>query len=184
MVEHADRLRRVDEQSLRELGIRPRLGDDTGATVQADVGLVSFDDGIERRDRRSPFRSEWSQAHARATVSRIAPSRASHAPRGHDRGQPSGFGPSGGKDFPLGVAQGSGRRPRRVLGGTRPDHSYPTSAITPDFRGTGGERRTLHWYGSGCTNAHAAHRCGRKGRPTVARRPNWGHLTSSMSKYD
>ena len=46
------------------------------AVVRADLGLVGLDDEVERlADRRSPSRSGWSPARARATASRRAPSR-------------------------------------------------------------------------------------------------------------
>ena len=44
-----DRLGGVGEQRLLELGIDPGLGDDAGAVVRADLGLVGLDDGVERR---------------------------------------------------------------------------------------------------------------------------------------
>ena len=44
----ADRLGGVGEQRALELGIDPGLGDDAGADVRADLGLVGLDDEVER----------------------------------------------------------------------------------------------------------------------------------------
>src|SRR4051794_12805969 len=48
MAERADRLGAILQQRLLERRIGPGLGDDAGAIVGADPGLIGLDDGIER----------------------------------------------------------------------------------------------------------------------------------------
>ena len=47
--ERGDRLAGVLEQRLLERRIAPGLGDDAGAVMRADLGLIGLDDGVERR---------------------------------------------------------------------------------------------------------------------------------------
>ena len=47
--ERDDRLAGIGEQRLFERRIAPGLGDDAGAVMRADLGLVGLDDEVDRR---------------------------------------------------------------------------------------------------------------------------------------